>query len=116
MVVANLVSANGQSLLEPFQKLGIGYVLVPEGIGNGDIQVALNTAAELDQVGTTEFGQLWRVKKVTEIKTDETKALWSITKTIQLGFLVSFILLALPTARGRKFRASNELAEQEEQE
>ncbi len=115
-LVANLVSANGQSLVEPFQKLGIGYVLVPEGIGNGDIQVALNTAAELDQVGTTEFGQLWRVKKVTEIKTDETKALWSITKTIQLGFLVSFILLALPTARGRKFRASNELAEQEEQE
>jgi hypothetical protein len=115
-LVANLVSANGQSLTKALQEQGIGYVLVPETVGNGDIQVALNTAAELDQVGTTEFGQLWRVKKAVEIKTDETKALWSITKAIQLAFLISFILLALPTARGRKFRASNELSEQEEQE
>jgi GT2 family glycosyltransferase len=115
-LVANLVSANGQPLTKSLQSLGIGYVLVPETPGNGDIQVALNTASELDQVGTTEFGQLWRVKKATEIKTDETKALWSITKAIQLGFLVGFVLLALPTARGRKFRASNELAEVEEQE
>lgn len=113
-LTANLVSANGQSLTKSLKEVGVGYILVPESSGNGDVQIALNTASELDQVGTTEFGQLWRVKVTNEITTDETKALWSITKSIQLSVLVGFILLAMPTSRGRKQRVSNEFAEPEE--
>ncbi|NDE88587.1 MAG: hypothetical protein EB055_01195 [Micrococcales bacterium] len=90
----------------------IGYVLVPKSSANGEIQIALNTAAELDQVGITEFGQLWRVKLANEA-TSAGGDLWSVTKGIQSAVLVGFILLALPTARGRKQRVSNELAEPE---
>jgi len=113
-LVANLVSANGKSISKDLKSLHIGYVLVPKRVGNGDVQVALNSAAELDQVGTTEFGQLWRVRAANPELQDETKAMWSITKTVQLSVLVGFILLALPTARGRKVRATNEFSEFEQ--
>lgn len=112
-LVANLVSANEQSLTQDLQNSGVGYILVPETSSNGDIQVALNTAPELDQVGTTEYGQLWRVKKSREISSDVQLGYWSITKTVQMATLFGFILLALPTARGRKKRLSNEFIEEE---
>jgi len=115
-LVANLVSANGKEVANDLKDLHIGYLLVPKRQGNGDVQVALNSAAELDQVGTTEFGQLWRVKAANPELRDETKAMWSITKGIQLSVLVGFILLALPTARGRKVRATNDFSEFEESE
>jgi GT2 family glycosyltransferase len=115
-LVANLVSANGKSIAKDLKDLHIGYLLVPKRPGNGDVQVSLNSAAELDQVGTTEFGQLWRVRAANPLIEDETKSMWSITKTIQLSVLVGFILLALPTSRGRKVRASNEFSEFEEVE
>ena len=111
-LVANLVSANGKSLAKSLEQSEIGYVLVPKSSANGEIQIALNTAAELDQVGITEFGQLWRVKLANEA-TSAGGDLWSVTKGIQSAVLVGFILLALPTARGRKQRVSNELAEPE---
>ena len=114
-LVANLVSANGQSLAKSLQDSEIGYVLVPRSSANGEIQIALNTAAELDQVGITEFGQLWRVKLATEAKPSSSD-FWSITKGIQTAVLVSFVLLALPTARGRKQRITNELAEPEQEQ
>jgi hypothetical protein len=38
------------------------------------------------------------------------RALWSITKALQLAALLSFILLALPTARIRKPSVSNDLS------
>jgi hypothetical protein len=115
-LTANLVSANGKSLAADLKKLHIGYILVPKRSGNGDVQVALNSSAELDQVGSTEFGQLWRVRSANPELRDENKAFWSITKTIQLSVLIGFILLALPTARGRKVRATNELSEFTEEE
>jgi hypothetical protein len=68
----------------------------------------LNSVAELDQVGTTEFGQLWRVKKPFVSGQNIEHSWFSITKTVQLFVLVGFILLALPTARGRKGRARAE--------
>jgi len=111
-LVANLVSANGQPLVGSLQEAGIGYVLVPKAAGNGEIQIALNTAAELDQVGVTEFGQLWRVRTAVEPKA-ASKEYWSVTKGIQAAILLGFALLALPTSRGRKQRVTNELAEPE---
>lgn len=100
-LVANLVSANGKNLTDSFKKSGIGYVVVPDRDGNGDLGVALNSVSQLEEVGVTEFGQLWRVREVSAQGKTELP-LWSITKGVQLGVLVGFMLLALPTSRGRK--------------
>lgn len=101
VLVSNLVSANGKNLSATFASAQIGFVLVPEHLGNGDLGVALNSVSELDQVGRTEFGQLWRVKGAVSAK--ETKpSFWSVTKTVQATVLFGFVLLALPTSRGRK--------------
>ena len=100
-LVANLVSANGKDLGTAFSEADIGFVLVPDKSGNGDLGVALNSVAELDEVGLTDFGQLWRVKTAAGSAQSKT-SYWSITKGIQVSVLIGFILLALPTSRGRK--------------
>lgn len=100
-LVGNLVSANGKSPKTALLDAQVGFVLVPERVGNGDIGVALNSVVELEQVGLTEFGQLWRVKAAVSAK-NEPLSLWSTTKSVQLGLLLAFVLLALPTSRGRK--------------
>ncbi|CAB4690031.1 unannotated protein [freshwater metagenome] len=78
----------------------------------------MNSVAELDQVGTTEFGQLWRVKKPFVSGRNVEQSLFSVTKTVQLAVLIGFVLLALPTARGRKnrTRAENSFEPEGEQE
>jgi len=86
------------------KEAGIGYVLVNNNAGNSDLAVSLNSVTELDQVGTTEFGQLWRVKASESFKVQDEQTYWSITKSVQLSILFGFILLALPTSRGRKSR------------
>jgi len=103
-MVASLVSANGKSVSKKLIAQNYGYILVPNRPGNSDIGVALNTAPELDQVGTTEFGQLWRVKQTGEAHKSSGSSLWSVTKSVQVVILLGFILLALPTSRGRKTR------------
>ena len=117
-LVANMVSANGKSISQALKARDYGYVLVPNRSGNGDLGVALNSVAELDQVGTTEFGQLWRVKKPSDAQRYQGESLLSITKSVQLAVLVGFVLLALPTARGRKnrTRAENSFEPEGEQE
>ncbi len=117
-LVANMVSANGKSISQKLQSREYGYVLVPNRPGNGDLGVALNSVAELDQVGTTEFGQLWRVKKPFVSDRNIEQSLFSITKTVQFAVLIGFVLLALPTARGRKnrTRAENSFEPEGEQE
>ena len=103
-LVGNLVSANGKNLVPALKEAGIGYVLVNNNAGNSDLAVSLNSVTELDQVGTTEFGQLWRVKASESFKVQDEQTYWSITKSVQLSILFGFILLALPTSRGRKSR------------
>lgn len=107
-LVGNLVSANGKNLNPALKEVGIGYVLVTNNPGNADLAVSLNSVTELDQVGTTEFGQLWRVKASESFKVKDEQGYWSITKSVQLGILVGFILLALPTSRGRKSKRAAE--------
>jgi hypothetical protein len=100
-LVANLVSANGKNPSDALESANIGYVLVPEKDGNGDLGVALNSVVQLDQVGLTDYGQLWRVKKA-QGHLEADVSYWSITKTVQVVVLLGFVLLALPTSRGRK--------------
>jgi hypothetical protein len=108
VLVGNLVSANGKDLEPALTSAGIGYVLVTNGDGNADLAVSLNSVTELDQVGTTEFGQLWKVNGSLKFFVGKEQTYWSITKSIQLGILIGFILLALPTSRGRKSRRSTQ--------
>ena len=112
-LVANLVSANGRNLNPALKEAGIGYVLVTEGEGNSDLAVSLNSVSELDQVGKTEFGQLWRVKASDTFEVKDNQTYWSITKSVQLGILFGYVLLALPTARGRKSRSDLETANED---
>ena len=119
-LVSNLVSANGKDVNPALKEAGIGYVLVTEAEGNSDLAVSLNSVVELDQVGETEFGQLWRVKASDTFEIKDNQTYWSITKSVQLGLLFGYVLLALPTSRGRKSRtdlgAANEDSFQVEEE
>ena len=112
-LVSNLVSANGKDLNPALKEAGIGYVLVTEAEGNSDLAVSLNSVVELDQVGKTEFGQLWRVKASGTFEVKDNQTYWSITKSVQLGMLFGYVLLALPTSRGRKSRTDIEAANED---
>jgi hypothetical protein len=112
-LVSNLVSANGKDLNPALKEAGIGYVLVTEAEGNSDLAVSLNSVVELDQVGKTEFGQLWRVKASDTFEVKDNQTYWSITKSVQLGILFGYVLLALPTSRGRKSKTDIEAANED---
>ncbi|MEN9971266.1 MAG: hypothetical protein RL146_567 [Actinomycetota bacterium] len=112
-LVSNLVSANGKDLNPALKEAGIGYLLVTEAEGNSDLAVSLNSVVELDQVGKTEFGQLWRVKASDTFEVKDNQTYWSITKSVQLGILFGYVLLALPTSRGRKSRTDIEAANED---
>lgn len=106
-LVADLASANGTDLNAALTSTGVGYVLVPNGtIGLvNDLSIALDSVKELESVGSTDFGQLWRVlepnKDLLEADSN-TPSLWSITKVVQLSILLSFILLAIPSGVNRR--------------
>lgn len=104
-LVANLASANGTELALALKMAQVGYILVPASSGSAvaELAIGLNSIKELEAVGSTEFGQLWRVvNPATDLPAvDETK-FWSVTKGIQFAVLLVFILLALPTGSTRK--------------
>lgn len=106
-LVADLASANGSDLGEALTKTGVGYVLVPEGDTAlvNDLAIALDSVKELEAVGSTDFGQLWRVLEPNQdlLEADRNSpSLWSITKVVQLSILLSFILLAIPSGVSRR--------------
>jgi hypothetical protein len=111
-LVADLASANGTDLTVALQDAGLGYVLVPDHSSsvNHDLGIALDSVKELEAVGVTDFGKLWRVKEpnaeLTKPATDE-PSVWSITKGVQLAVLLAFILLALPTGSGRRTKSTD---------
>ena len=102
-LVANLVSANGKNLLPAFQEPNIGFVLVTD-TDSADLNASLNSVSELEPVGQTDFGWLWRVRDVKDNKTHSvgSSQTWSITKGVQLALIVIFLLLAIPSAPKRR--------------
>ena len=106
-LVADLASANGSDLNEALTRTGVGYVLVPNGAVGlvNELSIALDSVKELESVGSTDFGQLWRVLEPNKdlLEADpNTPSLWSITKVVQLSILLSFILLAIPSGVNRR--------------
>jgi len=100
-LAANLVSANGADVISSLEHFGIGYVLVfPK---DKELQMALDSTRGLESIGETDFGQLWKVQSV--IGEQRVSSLdFGIPKTIGLGGLLFYILLALPASSIRKRR------------
>jgi len=102
-LVANLVSANGTALQQDFAEANIGFVLVDDA-NSPDLNASLNSVSELEPVGQTEFGWLWRVRdaKDSQISGTGWQQTWSLTKGVQLAFVIIFLLLAIPGSPKRK--------------
>ena len=118
-LVANLVSGNGIDLRAALKNAMVGYVLLPPDTSTAaqELSVSLDATAELEAIGSTDFGQLWRVRDPASSATvqDRTPGIsaadgfWSITKITQLVVLLGFTLLALPSASGpRRVRRAND--------
>ena len=112
-LVADLVAANDSNTKLAFERNSIAYVLVSsdESQSNAaaNLAVALDSVAALESAGKTEFGQIWRVRDA-EAKIEKAEASpWSITKAVQLSILISFMLLAIPSAGRRRAATSSEI-------
>ena len=106
-LVADLVSANGTSLAEPLSTSHVAFVMVPpsSSAGSNDLANALDSVAELESAGSTEFGRLWRVNVPVAQAPSAAKSPWSITKAVQLSILLVFVLLAIPTGSSHRRKA-----------
>ena len=98
-LVANLASANGAEIFPTLEKFGIGYILV-NPVDRG-LQLALDSTKELESIGVTDFGQLWKVKDVPASANPQPLDL-GIVKLGQLGLLLLFGWFAIPTRRRKK--------------
>ena len=106
-LVADLASANGAELQSAIDAAGIGYVLVPDQKSAiaAQLGISLDSVKELESVGSTDSGRLWRVRSPNQdllnagIKFDSP---WSITKVVQLSVLLGFVLLAIPSTNQRR--------------
>ncbi len=99
-LVANLVSANGADLSPALKKFQVDFVTVNQ-LSATDVASSLDTVKELEPVGVTDTGRLWRVKDAS-IPSSRASSPWSITRLVQISVLAIFILLALPTRRKTK--------------
>jgi hypothetical protein len=97
---SKLVSANGSSVSTDLGKLSVDFILVQDQSSTAAVDLAstLDTVKELEPVGATQYGHLWRVhsQHPVVIKADSG---WSITKAVQVSVLALFALLAIPTRR-----------------
>ncbi len=103
-LVADLVSGNTPDPAA-FSENQIQYVLVPNpnSLDATAISASLDQVSNLQAAGLTEYGKVWRVQSDAAVATPaKDKSLWSITKLIQLGVLIGFLLLAIPTTSRRK--------------
>jgi GT2 family glycosyltransferase len=104
-LVADLASANGADLNKIITLAEVGYVLVPDisSAISAQLAISLDSVEELETVGQTDFGRLWRVREPVAISAEDLSgSFWSITKGVQLAVLLGFVLLALPSINQRK--------------
>jgi hypothetical protein len=111
-LVSRLALGSNQQLQQKLTDLGVGYVLLktPADAADADREFAqkvatnLDSLAELESLGETDLGKLWRViSPNTELAKPaaEVESPWSITKGIQLAAILIFVLLAIPSRRPR---------------
>jgi len=109
-LVADLVSANGTPITSRLQEQHIGYVLIPAGSSAqlSELGIALDSVSELETVGVTDYGRLWRVRSPKQPQVQDPTSPWSITKGVQVAMLAGFALMALPSRAPRR-RGSEEI-------
>lgn len=117
-LTANLISANGSDVNTGLKEAGINFILVLNQPGlntstsTADLAASLDTVKELESVGLTDYGRLWRVtQKISPVSVEGSS--WSLTKAVQVIVLTLFALLALPTRRRIKSFDSNDGLEPE---
>jgi hypothetical protein len=98
-LVANLASANGAEIFPALEKFGIGYILVNPVDRN--LQLALDSTKELESIGVTDFGQLWKVKDIPAGVKPQSLDL-GFVKLAQVAVLALFVWFAIPARRRRK--------------
>ena len=98
-LVANLASANGAEIFPALEKFGIGYILVNPVDRN--LQLALDSTKELESIGVTDFGQLWKVKDIPAGVKPQSLDL-GFVKLGQVAVLALFVWFAIPARRRRK--------------
>lgn len=114
-LVADLVSANSSQVDAALAKYSIGYVLIEKANSqtqandNARIATALNSVSQLEAAGETDFGKIWRVRKFEAAAEPQQQSPWSITKGVQLVVLLSFVMLAIPSAGRRRAAATSEI-------
>jgi hypothetical protein len=103
-MVADLVSANGTPIAKRLQREHIGYILVPNGTSSelSDLGIALDSVSELETVGATDLGRLWRVREPEAAVDETTSSPWSITKAVQVSVLLGYLLMAVPSRTSRR--------------
>ena len=97
-LTADLASANGNNVGKQLKRFGINYVLVPNSSAASKLGDALDTVPQLEPVGVTDFGRLYRVKESGTVA-NNLGWQWSLTKQVQVAVLALFALLAIPTRR-----------------
>ncbi|MEY4491916.1 MAG: hypothetical protein RL085_327 [Actinomycetota bacterium] len=114
-LVADLVSANSSQVGAALAKYSIGYVLIEKANSqtqandNARIATALNSVSQLEAAGETDFGKIWRVRNFEASAEPQSQSPWSITKAVQLVVLLSFVMLAIPSAGRRRVAATSEI-------
>lgn len=103
-LVADLVSANGTPISDRLQKQNLGYILVPNGSSSelSDLGIALDSVSELETVGVTDLGRLWRVREPKAAVEEIASSPWSITKVVQVSVLLGYLLMAVPSRTSRR--------------
>jgi GT2 family glycosyltransferase len=103
-LVADLVSANGTPISTRLKNEHIGYILIPSGTSSelSDLGVALDSVSELETVGATDLGRLWRVREPQAAADEKTSSPWSITKAVQVSVLLGYLLMAVPSRTSRR--------------
>ena len=109
-LVGDMVSANGIDLTSNLEKTKVQYVLVPNSKSATVLEIgtSLDSVAELESAGVTEFGRLWRVKDSVSLGSTH-HSVWSVTKTIQAAIIGAFVLLAIPSRSRRRVGLESEI-------
>ncbi len=109
-LVGDMVSANGRDINTALAEAKVHFVLVPNDKSAITLEIgsSLDSVPQLESAGVTEFGRLWRVKD--QLDPGFTKqSVWSVTKSVQVGILAAFVLLAIPSRSRRKAGAQAEI-------
>jgi hypothetical protein len=114
-LVADMVSGNASKIDSALSQNAIGYVLIPtaknqtEANAGAELAVAFDSISKLESAGETDFGKIWRVRDLSPTFERDESSPWSVTKLIQLALLLTFLLLAIPSAGKRRAAATSEI-------